>query len=155
MITSIPRYCTVSTLHRQSQFVLKMKRLHYVSVENHMREYCQGFFHLILWNLNIKAINITKLVQMIFKAWLGSFEYVGYLLRGIMLIVLDWCLNLIAINFNWSTSLWSIVQREISSTKLRKPLLTCLISHSTFSMNWTNLFCVFQLRFYLSWNNKT
>ena len=40
-----------------------------------------------------------------------------------------------------------IVQREISSSKLRKPLLTCSISHSTFSIHCTNLFlrfsCVF------------
>ena len=45
------------------------------------------------------------------------------------------------------TRLWSIVQREISSLKLRKPLLTHSISHSTFSTHCTNLFwhfsCVF------------
>ena len=44
------------------------------------------------------------------------------------------------INFNCSTRLWSIVQWEISSTKLQKPLLTCSISHSTFSIHCTNLF---------------
>ena len=33
---------------------------------------------------------------------------------------------------------WSIVQREISSTKFHKPLLTYLISHSTFSIHCTN-----------------
>ena len=42
-----------------------------------------------MWNPNIKAINITKLVQMIFSAWFGYFEYVGYLPRRIMLIVLN------------------------------------------------------------------
>ena len=31
-------------------------------------------------NPNIKAINITKLVQMILNACLGYFEYVSYLL---------------------------------------------------------------------------
>ena len=30
-----------------------------------------------MWNPNIKVINITKLVQMIFKALFGYFEYVG------------------------------------------------------------------------------
>ena len=42
-----------------------------------------------MWNPDIKAMNITKLVQMIFNAWVGYFEYVGYLPRGIMLIVLN------------------------------------------------------------------
>ena len=41
-----------------------------------------------------------------------------------------------------STQLWSIVQWEISSTKLHKPLLTHLISHSTFSICCTNHFFV-------------
>ena len=69
-----------------------------------------------------------------------------------MLIVLNYCLNMIAINFNWSTQPWSfdlvcpIVQWEISSTKLRKPLLTRSISHSTFSTRCTSLVnfrCIF------------
>ena len=47
---------------------------------------------------------------MIFNAWFGYFEYVGYLPRGITLIVLNYCFDLIAINFNWSTRPWSIVQ---------------------------------------------
>ena len=49
---------------------------------------------------------------------------------------------------------WSIIQRELSSTKLCKPLLTYSISHSTFSTHCSNPFCMFQLHFYLSWNNK-
>ena len=48
MIPSILHYCTVSTFHRQSQFVLKMEHSHYISVENHMWKYGQkGFSHLI------------------------------------------------------------------------------------------------------------
>ena len=44
-ISSIPYYCTVSTFHRPSQFVLKTECFCYVSVENHMRKYGQeGFF---------------------------------------------------------------------------------------------------------------
>ena len=59
-------------------------------------------------------------------------------------------LDLIAINFNWSNRPWNFVQREISSTKLHKPLLTHLINYSTFS-----IYCIFlYLSFYLSWNNK-
>ena len=65
-------------------------------------------------------------------------------------IVLNYCLNLISIDFTWSTRPWSIVQREIPSTKLRKPLLACSVSHSTFSTHCTNFFFAFQLCFYLS-----
>ena len=42
-----------------------------------------------MWNPNIKEIHITKLVHMIFSSWFGYFEYVGYLLCGIMLVVLN------------------------------------------------------------------
>ena len=113
-----------------------------------MQKYDQeGFFQLTYVDPNIKASNITKLVQMIFSAWFGYFEYVGYLPCGIILIVLNECLDWISINFNWSTRLWSIVQREIFSTKLRKPLLTCSISHSTFSIHCTNLFLCFSCVF--------
>ena len=90
-ISSVPHYCTVSTFHLSSQFVFKMERFHYVSVENRMRQYCQeGFFRLTMWNPNIKVINITKLVQMIFHTWFGYFEYVSYLLCDITLIVLNY-----------------------------------------------------------------
>ena len=37
-ISSVPHYCTVSTFHRPSQFVLKMERFHYISVENRMQK---------------------------------------------------------------------------------------------------------------------
>ena len=86
--------------------------------------------------------------------WFGHFQYVSYLPCGIMLIVFNQCLDLIAINFNWSTWPWSIIQQKITSSKLGKPLLTYSISHSTFSIHCTNL-CIcfaFQLHFYLSWN---
>ena len=40
------------------------------------------------------------------------------------------CFDLITINFNWSAWLGSIIQQEISSMKLRKPLLThSIINH--------------------------
>ena len=47
------------------------------------------FFFPFMWNPNSKVINITKLVQMIFNAWLGYFKYVGYLPGGITLTVLN------------------------------------------------------------------
>ena len=43
-------------------------------------------------------------------------------------------LDLIAVNVSWSARPWSIVQQEISSTKLHKPLLTHSISHRAFSI---------------------
>ena len=101
-----------------------------------------------MWNPYIKVIHITKLVQMMVKTWFVYFEYVSYLSCGITLIVFNYCFDLIAINFNWSTWPWSIVQREISSAKLHKSLLTCSICHSAF-LHCTNLFvcfsCVFTL----------
>ena len=60
-----------------------------------------------MWNPNIKVINITKLVQMIFNTWLEYFEYIGYLSRGITLIILNECIDLTDIHFNWSTWLWN------------------------------------------------
>ena len=42
-----------------------------------------------MWNSNIKVINITEMVQMVFKVLFGYFEYVSYLLHGITLIVLN------------------------------------------------------------------
>ena len=49
--------------------ILKTERFHYISVENRMQKYGQeGFFAELMWNPNIKAINITKLVEMIFNA---------------------------------------------------------------------------------------
>ena len=77
------------------EFLLKVKHFHYVGIEKHRWKCGQEFFLLLIWNPNIKAINISKLVQMIFSAWFGYFQYVGYLLCGMVLIVL----NLIAINF--------------------------------------------------------
>ena len=41
MISSIPHYCTVSTFHHLSQFVLKTEHFCYVSVEDPMWKYGQ------------------------------------------------------------------------------------------------------------------
>ena len=43
--------------------------------------------------------------------WFGYFDHVGNLQCGITLIVLSYCLDLIAVNFNWSTQHWSIILR--------------------------------------------
>ena len=96
-----------------------------------------------MWNPNIKVINIIKLVQMIFNTWLEYFEYIGYLSCGITLIILNECIDLIDINFNWSTWLWNNIQQGISSTKLRRPLLT---RSQHLLIHCTNLFA-FQLCF--------
>ena len=80
---------------------------------------------------------------------------IGYLSHKIMLIiliVLNECLNLISINFNWSPKSWSIMQQEISRAKLHKTLLTKSIHHSTFFIHCTIHFvcvcvCVFRLHF--------
>ena len=47
------------------------------------------FFYLTYVEPNVKLINITKLVQVIFKAWFGYFEHVGHLSCSIMLIILN------------------------------------------------------------------
>ena len=47
------------------------------------------FFYLTYVEPNVKLINITKLVQVIFNAWFGYFEHVGYLSCSIMLIILN------------------------------------------------------------------
>ena len=98
-----------------------------------------------MWDPNIKAINITKLVQMIFNAWFGYFEYVKI---SPMWYNID-CSQLMSwFDFNnWCTQPWSIVQREVYSMKLCKPLLTYSISHSTFSIHYTNLFLRFSCIF--------
>jgi len=67
-----------------------------------MQKYSQVAFVLLMWSPNIKAMNITKLVQMILSTWFGYFEYIDYLLYGLRLIVLNQCLDLIPINLNWS-----------------------------------------------------
>ena len=53
MISSNPHYCTVSTFHHLSQFVLKAKRLHYILVQNHMQKYGQEVFFFFLLNLHV------------------------------------------------------------------------------------------------------
>ena len=70
-----------------------------------------------MWKLNIKrqSNEHNQALQMTFSIWSGYSECVGYLPCGTMLIGLNCCLDLIFINFNWSTPPWSIVQWEISS----------------------------------------
>ena len=64
-----------------------------------------------------------------------------------MSLIVVKCLDLIAVNFNWSAPLWSIIQKEISSMKLRKPVLTQSVSHSTLSILCTNLVLHFSIIF--------
>ena len=63
------------------------------------------------------------------------------------------CLDLIAINFNWSTRPWSIVQGEISSMKLGNAFdMFNQSQHLLHTLNKS--FFMFRLHFYLSWNTK-
>ena len=55
-----------------------------------------------------------------FQCFIWIFAYVSYLQRGIMLIVLNQCLDLITHNFNRSTQPWSIIKQEISNIKFQK-----------------------------------
>ena len=63
----------------KNSFKNEMLSLHF-SREAHGEIWSRRFFSL-MWNPNIKAIHIPKLVQMIFTAWFGYFEYVGELPR--------------------------------------------------------------------------
>jgi len=47
MICFIPLYCTISTFHHLSHFVLKMKSFRYIWAENHRWKYCQERFFLL------------------------------------------------------------------------------------------------------------
>ena len=92
-----------------------------------------------MWNPNIEAMNITKLVQMIFSAWFGYFEYVGYLPCGI-----HW---LFSINVSiWSLSASTGLSDHGGSSSKKSPAWNFdnhfdIFSHSTFSIHCTNLFC--------------
>ena len=90
MISSVPHYCTAyiffiahHNLFKNGMFLLHLSR------ELHLEIQSRKFFFPLVWNPNIKAINICKLVPMILNAWFGYFEYVSHLLPGIMLIVLN------------------------------------------------------------------
>lgn len=74
-----------------------------------------------MWNSNIKVINITEMVQMVFKVLFGYFEYVSYLPRGITLIVLN-------------ISIWSL------STSTGIPDCGALSSKKSPAQNFTNYF---------------
>ena len=85
MISSVPHYCIAyiffiahHDLFKNGTFLLHLSR------ELHLEIWSRRFFFPLMWNPNIKAINIPKLVQMILSAWFGYFEYVSHLLHGIM-----------------------------------------------------------------------
>ena len=109
-ISSIPHCCTVSTFLCPSQFVLKMGCFHYVLAENLMQKYGQeGFFPLTYVEPKHQSNSHNQAGGNDIQCLVGYFEYAGYLPCGIKLIVLNYCFNLIAINFNWSSQSWSII----------------------------------------------
>ena len=117
LLYSIHFSLPVTICFKNRMFLLHLSRDSYVEIRS--RRFLSTS---LMWNPNIKVINITNLVQMIFNAWFAYFEYASYLPCGITLIVLNYCFNLILINFDWSTLSSSNVQRQISSMKLCKPL---------------------------------
>ena len=132
MISSIPHYCTVSTFHRPSQFVLKTECFHYVSVENCMWKYGQeGFFRLTYVETkhqsnehNQGGANDFQCLIWIFRVcWLSPAWY-----------NVD-CFQLMSRFEHYQLQLvyLTIIQREISSTKLCKPLFKKLIN---FWLHW-------------------
>ena len=106
-----------------------------------------GRFLSLMWNSNIKVMNITKLVQMIFSAWFGYFEHVSYLSYGNNTD----CSQLM---FQFACYLLQLVYLSVEHGPVRnlqhktsQTALTHFISHSTFSIHRTNIFlrfsCVF------------
>ena len=108
----------------------------------------------LMWNPNIEVRNITKLGQMIFNAWLGYFEYVSYLPRGITI----YCSHLMSQFDHYQLqlvypSIGSNIQQEISSTKLYKPLFDTFYQ-SQHILHILHIFFGISVAFYLSWSNK-
>ena len=117
LLYSVHFLSSITTCLKKTTFFLHISREVHVEIES------RRFFPL-MWNPNIKMMNITKLVQMIFSTWFGYFECASYLSCGIMLTVLNQCLDFFTINFNLCIWPRSMVQWEISSIKLYKPPLT-------------------------------
>ena len=90
-------------------------------------------------------MNITRLVQMISRAWFGCFEYVCYLPYGVVLIVFNVSIWLLSTSTGLPDHGASF--SETCSIKLCKPLLMRSVSHSTFSIHCTNLFLRFSCIF--------
>ena len=127
----------------------------HTQVENHMQKYSQeGFFFLQKWNTNVKTINITKLLRMIFKAWFGYFEYISHLLHwyNTEYSQLIYWFDHYQLQLVYPTMKHCPV-RNLQHEALQTTF-TLLISHSSFSICFTNLLFSFKFHFYLFWNNK-
>lgn len=101
-----------------------------------------------MWNSNIKVINITEMVQMVFKVLFGYFEYVSYLPRGITSIILN--ISIWSLSTSTGISNCGASSNKKSPAQTSQTTLTSLISCSPFSIHCTNTFSHFG---YLSWNN--
>ena len=115
------------------------------------------FFFFCLTSVESKYQSnlITKLVQMIFLAWSGYFEYVPYLSHGTMLIFLN-NVNVSIWLLSTSTGLPNCGTQSSKSTAWNfANHIWHVQSITTHSPYTAKIFFVFQLHFYLSWNNKT
>ena len=126
VVSSIPHYHIVSTFNCL-QFVLKTECLCFF-VENWMQKYSQeGFFPTYVQPKHQSDEHT--------KNGASDFQHLIWLF-WVCQISLSWynidyfqCFDLITINFNWCAWVGSIIQQEISSMKLHKPLLTHSVNH--------------------------
>ena len=129
-----------------------------LSRESYVETWSRRFFCITYMEPNIKVINIIKLVQMIFNAWFGYFEYMHMAERWLFSVnVFIWLLSTPNGPPHHGAS-----SKEISSMKHHKLLLTCSISYSTFStllhksVRWRGRGGLeFQLNLYFSWRKCT
>ena len=110
----------------------------YISVENCMQKYGQEGFCCLCGTQTSKWLTWLNWCKWFSKLDLDILSMLA-VSCGITLIFLNQYLDLIAIKFSWSSQPWSIIQWEISSTKLCKPPLTHLINQSILSIHCRNL----------------
>ena len=144
-VSSILRFYTVYTFHCLSQFVLKTEYLHLR--ESNVEIWSRKFFHLTYVepkhrsdeHNHTSANDFQCIIWILWVCWLSPAWYnvdCSQLMSWFDL----YRLQLV-------THPWSIVQQEISSMKLCKPLLTHSVSHSAFFTHYKFFFAL-QLHLY-------
>src|SRR5580765_4840899 len=90
-------------------------------------------------NPNIEPANVAKLMQMVFHARFRYLENVCNLARRVAWISVDYHLYFVAVDLNWPARTWCTLDRKISGTKSRKPLLAHAFFHGIFAAHRTYL----------------